>query len=192
MWLKVPTSTALIIATTVLTETVATGATCGDIEAVDVARGDWTKFRPVVGAWENFAKVYPGEFLTAHDPKILDDDKEGSNCGGETVAWIENKATRTQALVFRNDYLKQVCAFLRVSYPHCFGCVGFGCVVISWALSCMVITFRRFVFASLCNTAHCFLFPKILFGTTTLRGYEDVYFHQPLSYSQEKQHIADF
>lgn len=107
---------------------VPTGATCGDIEAVDVTHGDWNKFRPIVGAWENFAKVYPGEFLTAHgseSPQDSNTNLSGVNlsdgavnggasgaaqghCGAETVAWICNKETRTQALVFRNEYLRQV------------------------------------------------------------------------------------
>ena len=111
----------------------ATGSTCGDIEAVDVTHGDWNKFRPIVGAWENFAKVYPGEFLTAHgadssheaaialssvdlsngriNQTTQDTPISPRHKGAETVAWIANKKTRTQALVFRNEYLKQVLNF---------------------------------------------------------------------------------
>lgn len=100
-----------------------TGAMCGDIETVDVSRGDISELRTIVGAWENFSKVFPGEFLTAHDiQKRVRKERMHARAvamgakprnhlgtfGAETVAWIENRRTHVHALVFRNEHLKQV------------------------------------------------------------------------------------
>jgi hypothetical protein len=71
------------------------GAKCEDIEPVDVI---WSrnrgapKWRVIVFAWENLAKIYAGEFLF----------------GSETVAWVENPACGSELIVMRNETLKQV------------------------------------------------------------------------------------
>jgi hypothetical protein len=75
------------------------GSRCQDIEAVDIVMGNYALWHPFVGAGENFAKLFPGEFMTATDA-------EGR--GAEPVAFIENADTKTQCLVLRNEHLKQV------------------------------------------------------------------------------------
>lgn len=68
---------------------------CEDIEPVDVIwsrnQGD-PKWRCIVFAMENLAKIYSGEFLF----------------GSETVAWMENPECGSEIIVLRNEKLKQV------------------------------------------------------------------------------------
>jgi hypothetical protein len=70
-------------------------ARCEDIEAVDVVMGDWKLWRPIVGAWEQFAAVFAGEFLH----------------GSEKIAYVTHEKSMTQALVYRNERLRQVNAY---------------------------------------------------------------------------------
>ena len=67
-------------------------ARCENIEAVDVILGDWKFWRPIVGAWDQFAKVFAGEFLHR----------------SEKVAFITNERSGTEVLVYRNEQLRQV------------------------------------------------------------------------------------
>jgi hypothetical protein len=67
-------------------------ARCEDIEAVDVVMGDWKRWRPIVAAWEQLAAVFAGEFLH----------------GSERIAFVTNEETMTEALVYRNERLRQV------------------------------------------------------------------------------------
>lgn len=67
-------------------------ARCEDIEAVDVVMGDWTTYRPLVSAWEQFANIFSGEFLH----------------GSEKIAFVTNEQSKTEVLVYRNIHMKQV------------------------------------------------------------------------------------
>jgi hypothetical protein len=73
------------------------GSRCQDIEAVDILMGNYAQWRPLTGAGENFAKLFPGEFMTATDAEWR---------GAEPVAFIHNVDMETQCLVLRNEHLK--------------------------------------------------------------------------------------
>lgn len=77
----------------------AIGARSEDIEPVQVVMGDYKSFRPIGAAFENFERLFAGEFMTV--PARVGQ-------ASEPVAFIENRSWRTQVLISRNAYDKKV------------------------------------------------------------------------------------